>query len=130
LNETNCESPLLRDELLNILQVFYIVKKIKFYEESRYEIAFADKNKPDLNEKEKGMKATTFLSDMIAYAKSDGYDHINKFMSLFETLIRQIEISSNNGKEVGTQYIYFPNHPIFNKLSDDTRDDIMFRVKR
>ena len=51
-------------------------------------------------------------------------------MTLFDTLIRSIEISSYNGKETSLQYVYFPNHPIFSKLSSDTRDDIMFRVKR
>lgn len=39
-------------------------------------------------------------------------------------------MSSFNGKEVGLQYIYFPNHPVFNYLAQDTRDDIMMRVKR
>lgn len=76
------------------------------------------------------MKATTFIADISNDAKADGYDHIAKFMTLFETLIRSIEVSSNNGQEVGLQYVYFPNHPIFNKLSSDTRDDIMFRVTR
>jgi hypothetical protein len=31
---------------------------------------------------------------------------------------------------VGLQYIYFPNHPVFNYLAQDTRNDIMMRVKR
>ena len=51
LAETNREDPHFRDEILNILSVFYIIKKIKSYEDSRYAIAFADKNKPDLDEK-------------------------------------------------------------------------------
>ena len=63
-------------------------------------------------------------------AKADGYDHISKFMTLFDGLILSIEVSSYNGSEVGLQYIYFPNHPLFNQLSGDTRNDIMFRVKR
>ena len=121
---------MLRDELLNILSVFFIIKKIKQYEENCYKIAFADKNKPNMEEKEKGAKATTFLAEMASYAKTDGYEHINKFLTSFETLILSIEISTNNGQEVGLQYVYFPNHPIFNQLSDDTRNDIMFRVKR
>ena len=106
------------------------MKKINTYGEKKYEIAFADKNKIILEEKENWMKAVEFVAGVSTYAKSDGYDHIAKFITLFEGLIRSIEICSNNGKEVSLQYVYFPNHPIFNKLSSDTRDDIMFRVKR
>lgn len=51
-------------------------------------------------------------------------------MEGFNRLILSIEVSSFNGKEVGLQYIYFPNHPVFNYLAQDTRDDIMMRVKR
>ena len=76
------------------------------------------------------MKASTFVQDISNDAKADGYDHITKFMTLFDSLIRSIEVSSFNGKDTGLQYVYFPNHPIFNKLSSDTRDDIMFRVTR
>ena len=130
IEETNQSEPLLSDEIINILSVFYIMKKINTYGEKKYEIAFADKNKIIVEEKEKWMKAVEFVAGVSAYAKSDGYDHITKFITLFEGLIRSIEISSDNGKEVSLQYVYFPNHPIFNQLSSDTRDDIMFRVKR
>ena len=130
IEETNQSEPLLSDEIINILSVFYIMKKINTYGEKKYEIAFADKNKIIVEEKENWMKAVEFVAGVSTYAKTDGYDHITKFITLFEGLIRSIEICSNNGKEISLQYVYFPNHPIFNKLSSDTRDDIMFRVKR
>lgn len=41
-----------------------------------------------------------------------------------------IEISSDNGNEVGVQNIYFPRHPVFSYLAADTRDTIMFQVGR
>ena len=36
------------------------------------------------------MKASDFIAGVSTYAKSDGYDHVNKFMTLFEGLIRNI----------------------------------------
>lgn len=39
---------MLRDELVNILSVFYIMKKIKLYQDSCFALAFYDKNKPNL----------------------------------------------------------------------------------
>lgn len=108
---------MLRDELINILSVFYIMKKIKLYQDACFALAFYDKNKPNLEEKKKGEKAETFLAEMAAYAKTDGYEAIKKFIELFDDLILSIEISSNNGREQGFQYIYFPKHPIFKELS-------------
>ena len=52
------------------------------------------------------------------------------FLSQFDELILSIEISCNNGNEKGFQFIYFPHHPIFKQLADDTCDSIMMRVKR
>jgi hypothetical protein len=39
---------MLRDEIVSILSVFYIMKKIKLYQDSSFAIAFYDKNKPNL----------------------------------------------------------------------------------
>lgn len=39
---------MLRDEVLNILSVLYIVKKVKLYQDHCYSVAFYDKNKPIL----------------------------------------------------------------------------------
>jgi hypothetical protein len=60
----------------------------------------------------------------------EGYESIEAFLGQFDGLILSIEVSSFNGKEVGLQYLYFPKHPVFNYLAQDTRDDIMMRVKR
>lgn len=60
----------------------------------------------------------------------EGYESIEAFLEKFNKLILSIEVSSFNGKEVGLQYIYFPNHPVFSYLASDTKNDIMMRVKR
>lgn len=31
---------------------------------------------------------------------------------------------------MGFQNLYFPNHPVFSYLADDTKDSIMFQVSR
>ena len=63
-------------------------------------------------------------------AKDDNYPHIKEFIGLIEELVLSIEISSHNGEAVGFQNLYFPNHPIFSYLANDTKDTIMFNVKR
>lgn len=62
IEETNSESPMLRDEILNILSVMYIIKKVKLYQDHCYSIAFYDKNKPVLEEKTKAEKAEAFIA--------------------------------------------------------------------
>lgn len=51
-------------------------------------------------------------------------------MDSFEDLILSIEVSAENGKTQSFQFIYFPKHPVFAELSNETRDDIMMIVKR
>jgi hypothetical protein len=51
-------------------------------------------------------------------------------MEIFESLIIQIEVSSFNGREETFQNLYFPNHPVFSYLAEDTKDSIMLQVSR
>lgn len=51
-------------------------------------------------------------------------------MEIFEGLIIQIEVSSYNGREETFQNLYFPNHPVFSYLAEDTKDSIMLQVSR
>lgn len=44
---------MLNEEIQNILSVLYILKKIEVFKETCYERAFADKDKPNLDEKAK-----------------------------------------------------------------------------
>lgn len=44
---------MLSDDIVNILSVLYILKKIKVYEEGRMEVAYYDKDHPDEEEKTK-----------------------------------------------------------------------------
>ena len=39
-------------------------------------------------------------------------------------------MSCNNGRSVDFQFIYFPSHPIFDYLADETRNSIMMEVDR
>jgi hypothetical protein len=122
---------MLNEEILNILSVLYILKKIQVYQEDRMGVAFADKDKPNMEEKDKADKAQAFKTDLVHYVKEvEGYHHIEDFLSSFDSLILSIEISSHNGMEKGLQYLYFPKHPVFAYLASDTRDSIMMRVKR
>ena len=47
------ESNMLNEDILRILSVLYILKKIKVYEQARYDAAFRDKDHPNMEEKAK-----------------------------------------------------------------------------
>lgn len=107
-----------------------ILKKIDDYAEKREKAAILNPEIINLDESAKALKARNFRKDLWKYAKDDNYPHIVEFTSLFEELILSIEISSHNGETVGFQNLYFPNHPVFSYLADDTKDSIMFQVSR
>lgn len=48
-------------------------------------------------------------------------------LGIFSELILQIEINveNGNGPAPKLQYIFFPNHPVFDYLAGTTRDRIM-----
>ena len=58
------------------------------------------------------------------------YEHIEKFVQIFELLLLSIEISADNGVETNVQNLYFPKHPVFDYLASDTRDRVMHEVGR
>lgn len=107
-----------------------ILKKIDDYAEKREKAAILNPEIINLDESAKALKARNFRKDLWKYAKDDNYPHIVEFTSLFEELILSIEISSHNGETEGFQNLYFPNHPVFSYLADDTKDSIMFQVSR
>lgn len=45
-------------------------------------------------------------------------------------MIIQIEVSSYNGRETTFQNLYFPHHPVFKYLAEDSKDSIMLEVSR
>jgi hypothetical protein len=65
----------------------------------------------------------------MVYGKKQ-YKYFDIFMEEFEGLIRQIEVASFNGREESFQNLYFPNHPVFTYLAEDTKDSIMLEVSR
>lgn len=60
----------------------------------------------------------------MAYGKKQ-YKYFDIFMEEFEGLIIQIEVSSFNGRETTSQNLYFPHHPVFRYLAEDSKDSIM-----
>ena len=122
---------MLNDDIIRILSVLYILKKIEVYEEARREAAFVDKDHPDMEQKKKADDAKAFKDELVRHVKEDEeYVHIEELLKGFDSLILSIEISSHNGKETACQLLYFPKHPVFNYLNGDTRDSIMMRVTR
>lgn len=83
----------------------------------------------DIEESQKALKAQGFKYELIDKAKEE-YPHIRVFIELFEELLLSIEISSFNGQVTSVQNLYFPRHPVFEYLADETRDRVMFEVGR
>jgi hypothetical protein len=84
---------MLNEEITNILSVLYILKKIDVYKESRYEVAYYDKDKPNFDELEKYHKADSFKNELIDYVEKtelEPYPHIKHFLNKFDELILSI----------------------------------------
>lgn len=62
--------------------------------------------------------------------KEENYEHMRKMLAIFNELILMIEINCENGNSEKLQYIYFPNHPVFEYLASTTKDKIMVEVER
>lgn len=83
----------------------------------------------DEQKKKEQEKAQKFRTDLIVVA-SEYYRHFDKFLENFESLLIQIEVSSDNGNQKNLQNLYFPKHPVFKYLSPETKDEIMMNVVR
>lgn len=74
---------MLNDSIQNILSVLYILKKIEFFKDSCYEKAYADKDKPNNEERLKYEKALHFREELSQYVSNpdgENYDSIEAFL--------------------------------------------------
>ena len=94
----------------------------------KHSAANKDKQNLDYEANQQATKAGQFINSFKDIAKRE-FKHFNIFLSYFEKLILSIEVASHNGNKDGTQYIYFPKHPLFNFLAADTRDNIILNVE-
>lgn len=130
INEQKAKGETYCQEIINIINVLAILRKVDDYAEKRERAAIANPEAINIDENTKALKARNFRNDLWKYAHDDNYPHIETFTGMFEQLILSIEISSDNGEVVGFQNLYFPNHPVFSYLAADTKDTIMFQVSR
>ncbi len=117
------------DEICNVLSCLYILKKIQDYASGQHQEAYKDKDNINQEAKDKYDQAVAFKRDLIRVAQPE-YPFIESFLNEFEMLILSIEVHSHNGEKENFQFIYFPNHPVFEYLAADSKDSIMMRVER
>lgn len=115
--------------MINILNIFIIIKKIEDFAKSQ-----KDKNKDNKNSKEDTWekKVNDWVSCFSQAAEDQKYRHIETWILKFKSLLLQIEVATYSTKDSSCSYqnVYFPRYPVFNFLAEKTRDRIMFEVKR
>lgn len=114
-------------ETVNVLNIFTILLKVRDYGEIH--LAKSLECKQDVikskEEAEIALAADTFKKNFMEAGKPL-YAHVEDFISAFESLLLQIEVTCSSGK----QYVYFPYNPVFKILAKDTKKRIMAEVNR
>ncbi len=90
INEQKSHGQTYCQEIINIINVLAILKKIDDYAEKREKAAIINPEIINLDESTKALKARNFRKDLWKYAKDDNYPHIVEFTSLFEELVLSI----------------------------------------
>ena len=99
--------------MINILNIFIIIKKIEDFAKSQ---RTKDKNgKEDSWEK----KVNDWVGCFSQAAEDQKYQHIEMWILKFKSLLLQIEVATYSSKDSSCSYqnVYFPKYPVFNLLA-------------
>lgn len=110
--------------MMNILNIFIILKKVQDFSQNISEL---ENDGQDWESKSKD-----WIEGFEKAAENEKYTHIITWIRKFNELLLKIQVATYNSKEdtYFTQNVYYPKFPVFNFLSEKTKDIIMFNVTR
>lgn len=115
------------EHIKNILSVFVILENINDFSQRMLKEATRDVLDPE--KKAHYKKANEYYNDFTTVGKVY-YPHMEEFRNRFKELLLYIEVATFNNGVNKHQFIYFAKEPVFNFLSSETKDQMMYEVNR